>query len=73
MSIIVMKFGGTSLADINCMNNVADRVIEQAKKVKNVVVVVSAMSGTTNQLVELVKSAEKLNDHSEYDAVVSSG
>ena len=73
MSIIVMKFGGTSLADINCMNNVADRVIEQAKKVKNVVVVVSAMSGTTNQLVELVKSAEKFNDHSEYDTVVSSG
>ena len=37
MSIIVMKFGGTSLADIDCINNVADRVIEQAKKVKNVV------------------------------------
>ena len=68
-----MKFGGTSLADIDCISNVAERVLDQAKTFRKIVVVVSAMSGTTNQLIELAESAEKFTDPSEYDVVVSSG
>ncbi len=68
-----MKFGGTSLADIDCISNVAERVLDQAKTFRKIVVVVSAMSGTTNQLIELAKSTKKFSDPSEYDVVVSSG
>ena len=53
MSIIVMKFGGTSVADIDCIKNVAQKVVNQYKKNKKIVVVVSAMSGATDNLVNL--------------------
>ena len=46
-----MKFGGTSVADIDCIKNVANKVAAQYKKNKKIVVVVSAMSGTTNNLI----------------------
>ena len=73
MSIIVMKFGGTSVADTDCINNVASKVVAQYKKSKKIVVVVSAMSGTTNNLIDLTKKLSKKRNPKEYDVVVSSG
>ena len=73
MSIIVMKFGGTSVADIDCIKNVANKVAAQYKKNKKIVVVVSAMSGTTNNLIDLTKQVSKGGNLQEYDVVVSSG
>ena len=73
MSIIVMKFGGTSVADIDCIKNVANKVAVQYKKNKKIVVVVSAMSGTTNNLIDLTKQVSKGRNLQEYDVVVSSG
>ena len=73
MSIIVMKFGGTSVADTDCIKNVASKVVGQYKKNKKIVVVVSAMSGTTNNLIDLTKKLSKKRNPIEYDVVVSSG
>ena len=73
MSIIVMKFGGTSVADTDCIKNVASKVVDQYKKNKKIVVVVSAMSGTTNNLIDLTKKISKKRNPREYDVVVSSG
>jgi len=73
MSIIVMKFGGTSVADTDCIKNVASKVVDQYKKNKKIVVVVSAMSGTTNNLIDLTKKLSKKRNSREYDVVVSSG
>ena len=73
MSIIVMKFGGTSLADIDCIKNVAKKVAAQYKKNKKIVVVVSAMSGTTNNLIDLTKQISNGRNTQEFDVVVSSG
>ena len=73
MSIIVMKFGGTSLADISCIRNVAKKVQFQYIKNKKIVVVVSAMAGTTDNLVKLTGNISSSSDLKEYDVVVSSG
>ena len=73
MSIIVMKFGGTSVADTDCIKNVASKVVDQYKKNKKIVVVVSAMSGTTNNLIDLTKKLSQKRNPREYDVVVSSG
>ena len=73
MSIIVMKFGGTSVADTDCIKNVVSKVVDQYKKNKKIVVVVSAMSGTTNNLIDLTKKLSKKRNPREYDVVVSSG
>mgnify|MGYP001308542776 FL=1 len=73
MSIIVMKFGGTSVADIDCIKNVAQKVVNQYKKNKKIVVVVSAMSGTTDSLVNLTNQISEKRNLEEYDVVVSSG
>jgi aspartate kinase len=69
----VMKFGGTSVADIDRIRNVARHVRREFDAGHEVAVVVSAMSGATNQLVEWCRAAAPLHDAREYDAVVASG
>ena len=80
MARIVMKFGGTSVADIGRIRNVARHVKREVDAGHEVAVVVSAMSGKTNELVALVQEASKaqgsnlnIYDAREYDAVVASG
>src|SRR6202163_2775752 len=73
MARLVMKFGGTSVADIECIRNVARHVKREVDAGHEVAVVVSAMSGTTNRLVEWCRDAAVLHDAREYDAVVASG
>lgn len=73
MARIVMKFGGTSVADLDRIKHVAQKVKREAEAGNEVAVVVSAMAGVTNQLVEYARQAASLYDAREYDAVVSSG
>lgn len=73
MALIVMKFGGTSVGDIERIQNVAKRVKAEVDAGNQVAVVVSAMSGVTNQLVDHVTSITSIYDSREYDVVVSSG
>ena len=73
MSRLVMKFGGTSVADLDRIRNVARHVKREVEAGHEVAVVVSAMSGKTNELVGWVKDASSLYDPREYDAVVASG
>ena len=68
-----MKFGGTSVANVERIRNVAAHVKREYDAGNHVAVVVSAMSGTTNQLVEWVREASPLHDAREYDTVVASG
>jgi aspartate kinase len=69
----VQKFGGTSVADLDRIRNAAGRVKRAVDAGDQVAVVVSAMSGETNRLVDLVRAASPLHDAREYDAVVASG
>lgn len=73
MSRIVMKFGGTSVADLDRIRNVAGRVKREVEAGHEVAVVVSAMAGVTNQLVGWCEQLSPLHDAREYDAVVASG
>ena len=73
MARLVMKFGGTSVADIERIRNVARHVQREINAGHEVAVIVSAMSGATNQLVAWCREAAALHDAREYDAVVSSG
>ena len=73
MSRLVLKFGGTSVADIDRIRNVARHVKREYNAGHDVAVVVSAMSGKTNELVAWCKDASPLHDAREYDAIVSSG
>ncbi|HEX2654850.1 MAG TPA: aspartate kinase [Xanthobacteraceae bacterium] len=73
MSRLVMKFGGTSVADIDRIRNVARHVKREVDAGHQVAVVVSAMAGTTNRLVEWCRDASRLHDPREYDVVVASG
>ena len=73
MTRIVMKFGGTSVGDVDRIKNVARRVKNEVDEGNEVAVVVSAMSGVTNQLVDWVKQIAPLHDAREYDAVVATG
>ena len=73
MARIVMKFGGTSVADIDRIRNVANRVKKEVDAGNQVAVVVSAMAGTTDQLVNWVNEASPLHDAREYDTVVAAG
>jgi aspartate kinase len=70
---IVMKFGGTSMAGIERIRNVAERVRREAEDGDEVLVVVSAMAGETDRLVQLCREAAALHDPTEYDVVVASG
>jgi aspartate kinase len=73
MSRIVMKFGGTSVANVERIHNVAAHVKREVDAGNEVAVVVSAMSGATNQLVAWTKEASPIHDAREYDAIVASG
>jgi aspartate kinase len=73
MARIVMKFGGTSVADLDRIRNVARRVKREVDAGHEVAVVVSAMAGVTNQLVDWVTGTATLHDAREYDVVVATG
>jgi aspartate kinase len=73
MARIVMKFGGTSVADLDRIRNVAQRVKREVEHGNRVAVVVSAMAGVTNQLVKWCAELSPLHDAREYDAVVATG
>ncbi|MEM8957388.1 MAG: aspartate kinase [Pseudomonadota bacterium] len=73
MPILVMKFGGTSVADLEKIGNAAEKVAREVARGFDVIVIVSAMSGKTNELVDWVEQTSPLFDAREYDAVVSSG
>lgn len=81
MPLLVMKFGGTSVGDVDRIRNVAQKVQREVKRGYQVIVVLSAMSGKTNELVEWVRGAAGgpdaatpgFYDAREYDAIVSSG
>ncbi|MEA1015408.1 aspartate kinase [Sphingomonas sp. LY54] len=73
MARIVMKFGGTSMAGIERIRHVANLVKREAERGNQVAVVVSAMAGETDRLVQLCREAASLYDPREYDVVVASG
>jgi aspartate kinase len=73
MARLVMKFGGTSVANIERIRNVAHHVKREVDAGHDVAVVVSAMSGKTNELVGWCREASPMHDAREYDAVVASG
>ncbi|MFN6955748.1 MAG: aspartate kinase [Acetobacteraceae bacterium] len=73
MARIVMKFGGTSVADLDRIRNVAARVKREVDAGHEVAVVVSAMAGVTNQLVKWCQDLSPLHDAREYDTVVATG
>ncbi|WP_445500964.1 aspartate kinase [Microvirga sp. G4-2] len=73
MPRLVMKFGGTSVANVERIRNVARHVKREVEAGYDVAVVVSAMAGKTNELVGWVKEANALYDAKEYDVVVASG
>ena len=73
MSILVMKFGGTSVATLDRIRRAAKRVGREVARGHEVIVIVSAMAGRTNELVGWVDEISPLYDAREYDAVVSSG
>jgi aspartate kinase len=73
MSRLVLKFGGTSVGDVDRIKNVARKVEAEVRAGHQVAVVVSAMSGVTNQLVKYCNAIDPLHDAAEYDVVVASG
>ncbi|VAW17621.1 Aspartokinase [hydrothermal vent metagenome] len=73
MSRIVMKFGGTSVADLERIRHAARHVKREVDQGNQVAVVVSAMAGVTNNLVQLCNQASAMHDAREYDAIVSTG
>lgn len=73
MPLLVMKFGGTSVATLDRIRRAAKRVGREVARGYDVIVVVSAMAGRTNELVGWVQETSPLFDAREYDAVVSSG
>ena len=73
MPVLVMKFGGTSVANLDRIRRAAKRVGVEVAKGYDVIVIVSAMAGKTNELVGWVGETSPLYDAREYDAVVSSG
>ncbi|MDC0093052.1 aspartate kinase [Alphaproteobacteria bacterium] len=73
MKLVVLKFGGTSVADIPQIKKIALKVKKEVDLGNKVIVVVSAMSGVTNNLISLVKKASNNFLYSEYDTVLSTG
>ncbi|MEM7289758.1 MAG: aspartate kinase [Pseudomonadota bacterium] len=73
MARLVMKFGGTSVADLDRIRNVARHVKREVDAGNEVAVVVSAMAGKTNELVSWTREISPIHDAREYDAVVASG
>jgi aspartate kinase, monofunctional class len=73
MALIVQKFGGTSVADIDKIRNVATKVIREKKVGNEVIVVLSAMAGETDRLIALAQKAAESPDAREYDSLISTG
>ena len=73
MALIVQKYGGTSVGSVERIGAVADRVIRTRQEGHDVVVVVSAMSGETNRLLDLAKQLQARPNARELDALVSTG
>jgi len=73
MALVVQKYGGTSVADINKMEGVARKIIKSKEEGNDVVVVVSAMAGETDRLIQLAQKAADEPDEREFDALVSIG
>jgi aspartate kinase len=73
LELLVLKFGGTSVADITRIKKVALKVKLEVDKGNKIIVVVSAMSGVTNDLINLVKETSENYQLSEYDTILSSG
>ena len=73
MRVIVQKYGGTSVADVECMLKVRERVLKALDKGYKVVVVLSAMSGETDRLINLARTWSKRPDPSEMDVIISTG
>jgi aspartate kinase len=73
MNLIVQKYGGTSLGTLHRIEHVADMVAATKQKGFNVVVVVSAMNGETDRLINLAKSVHEDPDPREYDVIISTG
>ena len=73
MALIAQKFGGTSVGDLDRIRNVASRVKAEVESGNEVAVVVSAMAGTTNQLVSWARDIGPMHDAREYDAIVATG
>ena len=73
MPVLVMKFGGTSVASLDKIKSAAEHVASEVSAGHSVIVIVSAMAGKTNELVGWVNETSPLYDAREYDAIVSSG
>ena len=74
--LIVQKFGGTSVGNIERIKNVANKVKSELDKKNKVIVVVSAMSGVTNQLVDYCNQVSQLTSNdslTEYDSIIATG
>lgn len=73
MRLIVAKFGGTSVADIDRIRNVADRVIKTYDQGANVVIILSAMAGVTDRLIQMANSITDTPDKRELDVLMATG
>ena len=73
MSIIVQKYGGTSIGTIEKISSVLNKIISEKKSAKTIIVVVSAMSGETNRLIDLAQSIDPDVSGRELDTLVSTG
>jgi aspartate kinase len=73
MALVVQKYGGTSVADIGMMENVARRVLKSKEAGNDIIVVLSAMAGETDRLIQLAHKAADDPDEREYDALISTG
>jgi aspartate kinase len=73
MGLVVQKFGGTSVANIEKIKNVAAKAIREKKAGNDVIVVLSAMAGETDRLIALAHQASEFPDGREYDSLISTG
>ncbi|RKX51532.1 MAG: aspartate kinase, partial [Thermotoga sp.] len=73
MNLIVQKYGGSSVADVERMRSVAEKISNKVREGYKVIVVVSAMGKTTDQLIELAKSVSKEPDPREMDMLLTTG
>jgi len=73
MALVIQKFGGTSVADVEKIKNVARKVIKEKESGNDVVVVLSAMAGETDRLIALANSATESPDEREFDSLISTG
>ena len=73
MALVVQKYGGSSVADLGKMENVARRIVKSREAGNDIVVVLSAMAGETDRLIQLAHKAADEPDAREYDALISTG